>query len=127
MSYQSETNSDVRTFLKDNERAFMLMSLLFPSVPNDISANASLPFRRIAEQSLMNQYKARQGVEFGDETGQIHDINYLSGLEDAVSYAIGPLGALRTAGEVTGMVQKQVEGLGGQPEAEPELTSLSRR
>ena len=121
MSYQSETNGDVRQFLEDNERAFMLMSMMFPSVPNDISANASLPFRRIAEQSLMNQYKASQGIEFGDETGQVHDINYLSGLEDAVSYAIGPLGAARTAGEVIGIGQRAVEGITGQPEAESGL------
>lgn len=119
MRYQSETNDDFRTFLKDNDRAFMLFSMLFPSVPNDIASNASLPLRRIAEQSLMNQYKNAQGIPFGKGTGEIKDIDYLSGLEDAVNYAIGPLGALRTGGEVIGMGQKMLEGAGAEKRDTP--------
>jgi hypothetical protein len=123
MSYQAETNADFKEFLGNNDRAFMLLSMLFPAVPNDISSNASLPVRRVAEQGLMNAYKMSQGVPIGDQTGQVHDINYLSGLEDAVMYAIGPLGAARTAGEVMGMAQGAGQSLMGQTPETTDLTS----
>jgi hypothetical protein len=121
VSYQSETNQDFRQWLEDNDRALMLFSMLFPAVPNDVSSNASLPLRRVAEQSLSNQYKNAQGIPFGKGTGEIKDIDYLSGMEDAVNYAIGPLGALRTGGEIVGMGQKLIEGLGGEKRAPGEV------
>ena len=124
VTYQTQTNSDFKQFLEDNDRAFMLFSMLFPAVPNDVSANASLPLRRIAEQSLNNQYKNAQGIPFGQDTGEIKDINYIAGMEDAVNYAIGPLGALRTGGEVIGMGQKFIEGLGGQKRTPTEQSQL---
>lgn len=103
MRYQSETNEDLKTFLSENERAFMLINMMFPALPTEIPANVSLPVRRIAEQGLMNQMKFARGVDYGDKRGQVHAVDYLAGLEDAVNYAIGPLGAARTGGELVEM------------------------
>ena len=103
MRYQSETNDDLKEFLSQNERAFMLINMLFPALPTEVPANVSLPVRRIAEQGLMNQMKFAKGIDYGDKRGQVHAVDYLAGLEDAVNYAIGPLGALRTGGEMVEM------------------------
>lgn len=120
MRYQSETNDDFREYLSTNERAFMLANMMFPALPADIPANISLPVRRIAEQGLMNQLKFSRGVKYGDKRGEVHAVDYLSGLEDAVNYAIGPLGFARTAGEVGEMAVGVGQTLLGQGEEEEE-------
>jgi hypothetical protein len=46
-------------------------------------------------------------------------VDYLSGLEDAVNYAIGPLGALRTGGELVEMGFAAMRGDEAEPGAAP--------
>lgn len=77
----------------------MLFSMLFPGLPHDIPANASLPVRRIAEQGLEAQKAYASGVNPED----IKDIDFTKGSQDAIQYALGPLGSIRTATEVVGM------------------------
>jgi hypothetical protein len=93
---QSETDESFRKFLEENEDAFMFLSMFFPALPQDIPANASLPLRRIAEQGLENEQAIAEGRE-----GKA--IDYTRGVQDAVQYAVGPLGTIRTVSEIAGM------------------------
>jgi hypothetical protein len=93
---QSETDPAFKKFLTDNEDAFMLMSMFFPALPTDIPSNASLPVRRIAEQGLENQQTLAAG-------GVAKDIELGRGMTDAIQYAVGPLGTIRTLQDVGGM------------------------
>jgi hypothetical protein len=105
---QSQNDPSWKKFLDDNKDAFMLMSMMFPATPNDIPANASLPLRRIAEQGLENEQAYAQG-----RTPKA--IDYTKGAMDAVQYAVGPLGTIRTVSEVAGMTGTFVHSvLGGQ-------------
>jgi hypothetical protein len=121
---QSETDESFRQFLSDNEDAFMLFSMFFPGLPQDIPANASLPLRRIAEQGLENQVKFAQGMS----AEEVKDIDYAKGAGDAMFYALGPAGTVRTVNETLGMAgdlarstaaQVQGEMLPDQTEFEP--------
>jgi hypothetical protein len=96
---QSEVDPSFRKFLSDNSKAFLLLSMFFPSLPQDTPANASLPVRRIAEQGLENQLKYAQGVNPSD----VKDIDYAKGASDAMFYALGPAGSIRTASQTLGM------------------------
>jgi hypothetical protein len=93
---QSQNDPSWKKFLDDNKQAFLLMSMMFPATPNDIPANASLPVRRIAEQGLDNEALQAKGLP-------IKPIDYTKGAMDAVQYAVGPLGTIRTVSEVAGM------------------------
>jgi hypothetical protein len=101
---QSELDQNFKKFLDDNKDAFMLINMLFPSLPQDSAANISLPLRRIAEQGLENQQKFAQGRTVGTGTGQAKDIDFSKGAMDAIQYALGPVGAIRTFSEVAGSV-----------------------
>ena len=96
---QGELDPGFKDWLDGNEDAFMLFSMLFPGLPHDIPANASLPVRRIAEQGLEAQKAYASGVNPED----IKDIDFTKGSQDAIQYALGPLGSIRTATEVVGM------------------------
>jgi hypothetical protein len=93
---QSETDESFKQFLAENEDAFMFLSMFFPALPQDIPANASLPLRRIAEQGLENEQRYAQGQ-------QGEDVDYTKGAQDAIQYAVGPLGTVRTVSEMLGM------------------------
>jgi hypothetical protein len=93
---QSGTDESFKKFLADNEDAFMLLSMFFPALPQDIPANASLPLRRIAEQGLENEQRYAQGQ-------QAKDVDYTKGAMDAIQYAVGPLGTIRTVSQTAGM------------------------
>jgi hypothetical protein len=96
---QSETDDHFKKFLSDNKDAFMLMSMFFPSLPQDTPANLSLPVRRIAEQGLENQLKYAQGAD----PKSVGDIDYAKGASDAMFYALGPAGTIRTVNQSLGM------------------------
>jgi hypothetical protein len=96
---QAELDPGFKDWLDGNKDAFMLFSMLFPGLPHDVPANASLPVRRIAEQGLENQQKYAMGVNPAD----VKDIDYGKGAQDAIQYAVGPLGTIRTATEVASM------------------------
>jgi len=107
---QSETDPSFKKFLEDNEDAFMFLSMFFPALPQDIPANASLPLRRIAEQGLENEQTIAQG-------GTPEGIDYMKGAQDAIQYAVGPLGTVRTINDIVGMGGKLLNTvLGGQNE-----------
>jgi ADP-ribosyltransferase exoenzyme len=93
---QSEVDPSFKKFLEDNKEAFMLMSMLFPSLPQDTPANVSLPVRRIAEQGLEAQRQYAAGVPYD----KVKDIDFGKGAMDAVQYALGPAGTIRTSQDV---------------------------
>ena len=66
---QAELDPGFKDWLDGNKDAFMLFSMLFPGLPHDIPANASLPVRRIAEQGLENQRKYAMGTNPADAEG----------------------------------------------------------
>jgi hypothetical protein len=99
---QSETDESFKKFLGDNKDAFMFLSMFFPALPQDIPANASLPLRRIAEQGLENEARYAQGMP-----GK--GIDYTKGAQDAIQYAVGPLGTIRTVSEVAGMTGELIK------------------
>ena len=93
---QSQTDPSWKKFLDDNKDAFMMLSMLFPALPQDIPANASLPLRRVAEQGLEQEAAYARGQK-------PKGIDYTKGAMDAVQYAVGPLGTIRTVSEIAGM------------------------
>jgi hypothetical protein len=103
---QSEADPAFKKFLEDNEDMFMFLSMFFPALPQDIPANVSLPIRRVAEQALENQQAYAEGRE-----GK--DIEYLRGAQDAIQYAVGPLGTIRTIGDVAGMTGELIGSVTG--------------
>jgi len=107
---QSETDPSFKKFLEENEDAFMFLSMFFPALPQDIPANASLPLRRIAEQGLENEQTIAEG-------GTPEGIDYMKGAQDAIQYAVGPLGTVRTVNDIVGMGGELLNTvLGGQSE-----------
>jgi hypothetical protein len=119
---QAELDPGFKKFLDENEDAFMLFSMMFPGLPHDIPANASLPVRRIAEQGLEHQ----RAFALGGTAESVGDIDFGKGGMDAIQYAVGPLGTIRTISEVAGMSGDFARSLAGQviPEDESELLSL---
>jgi hypothetical protein len=108
---QSEADEGFKKFLKDNEEAWMMFSMFFPALPQDIPANVPLPWRRVAEQGLEQQVSYQLGE---DPT----PINYTKGLEDAMFYAVGPAGTIRSVSEAAGMAGELARTtLGGVSEA----------
>ena len=93
---QMETDEGWKQFAKDNEEAWMMASMFFPGLPQDIPANVPLPWRRVAEQGLEQQLSYQMGE---DPT----PINYTKGLEDAMFYAVGPAGTIRSVSQAAGM------------------------
>ena len=114
---QSETDESFKKFLEENEDALMFMSMFFPALPQDIPANASLPLRRIAEQGLENEASYAAG-------GEGKGIDYSKGVQDAVSYAVGPLGTLRTVTDIAGMGGELVNTVLGGTNEEDETRNL---
>ena len=111
---QSENDPSFKQFLADNEDAFMLISMLFPGLPQDVPANVSLPVRRIAEQGLERQklYAAGGTPEKG--------IDVTRGATEAIQYAVGPLGTVRTVSDIGGMASEFLGGIfGGGAEDQP--------
>jgi len=111
---QSENDPAFKQFLADNEDAFMLLSMLFPGLPQDVPANVSLPVRRIAEQGLERQklYAAGGTPEKG--------IDVTRGATEAIQYAVGPLGTVRTVSDIGGMASEFLGGIfGGGAEDQP--------
>jgi hypothetical protein len=109
---QSENDPSFKQFLADNEDAFMFLSMFFPALPHDIPANASLPLRRIAEQGLENEQAYAQGAT------EVPSIDYARGAQDALQYAVGPLGTLRTVGDIAGMGGELLQTVLGKPPEE---------
>ena len=93
---QAETDEGFKKFLADNSEAWMMFSMFFPGLPQDIPANVPLPWRRVAEQGLEQQVSYQLGE---DPT----PVNYTKGLEDAMFYAVGPAGTVRTLAQTAGM------------------------
>jgi len=89
---RTESDPAFAKWMSDNKEAFQLFSMLFPALPQDIPANASLPLRRIAEQGLMAEEAARLG-------GKVNPIDWSKGGSDAITYAMGPLGTFRMGTE----------------------------
>lgn len=89
---QGEMDESFRQWQEDNEDAFMLFNMLFPALPQDIPANVPLPIRRLAEQGL----EQRERYEAGAEQADIPPVDWTKGLSDAMFYAFGPAGTLRT-------------------------------
>ena len=114
---QSENDPSVKQFLADNEDAFMFLSMFFPGLPQDIPANFSLPLRRIAEQGLEGQ----QAVAMGQAPGEVE---YLRGAQDAIQYAVGPLGTVRTIGDIAGMAGELISTMAGAEPATDEARAL---
>jgi hypothetical protein len=118
---QSENDPAFKQFMEDNADAFMFLSMFFPALPQDIPANVSLPIRRIAEQGLEHQKMYAAGGK--PESG----IDFTRGATDAIQYAVGPLGTIRTAtqapGELAGLAG-DILGIEGGENASQEMLPL---
>lgn len=109
---EAELNPEYNKFLEDNASLFQLASMLFPALPHDIPANAPLPFRRIAEQGLENQ------VAYANGATDVTPVDYTKGASDALFYALGPAGSLRSTAGLPGQIGEMLSGVFGEGEGQ---------
>jgi len=101
---QKETDPEMRKFMSDNERAFRSWGMFIPATPWDISVNAAIPYRRLAQADMENKARVAAGKEPRDiNTGKI--------LKDTFSYAFGPAQSLQTFGQMAGWLEGGTESM----------------
>ena len=79
---QQQTDPGFKKWMKDNAEFFLVLNSIFPALPSDVSVNAPLMMRRVAEQGLENAALAKQGQP-------VRDVDLGKGLADSAQYAFG--------------------------------------
>ena len=102
ITIEQNYNEGFRNFMSDNTAAWRFLSLLSPALPWEIPVNAPLWLRRAAEWDATRQARIAAG-EAPEDVPRLTGPALANVGMDMLTYAIGPLQALRYAGGLAGM------------------------